>query len=75
MTISQDKLLHMAQQIATNLDYGDEQNVIAANVAAHLQKFWDPRMRATILTYLAEEPDAFSPILRQAVALLTEAPA
>jgi formate dehydrogenase subunit delta len=75
MSVDREKLLHMAQQIAANLDYGDEQAVIAANVASHLQRFWDPRMRVTILAHLEEQPEAFSPVLQQALELLTEATA
>ena len=71
MSVDREKLLRMAQQIADNLDYGDEQDVIAGNVASHLQRFWDPRMREAILTYLAEDPEAFSPLLRQALRKLT----
>ena len=75
MSIDREKLLRMAHQIAANLDYGDEQAVIAGNVASHLQRFWDPRMREAILIYLAEDPEAFSPVLQQALPLLTPTPA
>ncbi|HVH03124.1 MAG TPA: formate dehydrogenase subunit delta [Amaricoccus sp.] len=49
---SADKLAMMANQIARNLAVqGDEAAV--AGTADHIRRFWDPRMRAGIVAYLA----------------------
>ncbi|HEX7034259.1 MAG TPA: formate dehydrogenase subunit delta [Pseudomonadales bacterium] len=37
------KLVRMANQIAANLDCGDEETTVAA-VADHLRRFWTPLM-------------------------------
>jgi formate dehydrogenase subunit delta len=48
---SPDKLIHMANQIGKFFasQGGDE---AVAGTALHIQKFWDPRMRAAILTHV-----------------------
>ena len=48
MTVGIEKLLKMAEQISANLAYTDDHTVTAASVADHLNKFWDPRMRAAL---------------------------
>ena len=66
---SADKLAMMANQIARNLAVqGDEAAV--AGTADHIRRFWDPRMRASILAYLADggvlEPIAAAAVRRLA---------
>ena len=52
-----EKLVMMANQIARNLPVRGEEAAIAAT-ADHIRRFWDPRMRASILAYLADGGDA-----------------
>ncbi|MEO1910286.1 MAG: formate dehydrogenase subunit delta [Paracoccus sp. (in: a-proteobacteria)] len=48
--MSPEKMVMMANQIATFFDSqpGDS----ADRIAAHLKDYWEPRMRAQLLTYL-----------------------
>ena len=59
----------MAEQIAANLDLGDDA-ATSARLADHLQRFWDPRMRETLLTYAASGEAQLSPRVRDALKLL-----
>jgi hypothetical protein len=59
-----DKLVYMANQIATNLALeGDPVGM----VADHIHAFWDPRMKAMIL---ANGAAGLNPIAAQAIARL-----
>ena len=44
-------------------------------VASHLRAFWDPRMRARLASYAAEDPDALDPLLVAASRVLSGEPA
>ena len=58
-----EKLVRMANQIAGFFSHeGPERG--AASVADHLQKFWDPRMRAEIA---ASSASGSSPVALEAV--------
>ena len=67
MTVDVDKLVKMAEQITANMQFTDDQAVVAAKVAEHLNKFWDPRMKAAFVEYAAGHEDELSPALRAAV--------
>ena len=67
MTVGIEKLLKMAEQISANLAYTDDHTVTAASVADHLNKFWDPRMRAALRDYAADHNAALSKTLQLAV--------
>ena len=56
-------LIHMANQIARNLAAQGEAAAIE-QTAQHLIAFWDPRMKAGILS---ADPGQLSPIARAAV--------
>jgi formate dehydrogenase subunit delta len=50
--MNSEHMIHMANQIALNFaTYPHEEAV--ANVADHLQKFWERRMRQQIMEYTA----------------------
>jgi formate dehydrogenase subunit delta len=64
--MSPDKLVYMANQIGRFFaSQGDQQ--AAAGIADHLQKYWDPRMRATIVDHLAHGGPGLDPLVREAV--------
>ena len=64
--MSDDKLVHMANQIATNFRSMPEQDAIAAT-AEHIRLFWSPSMRAGI-EVLRKTPDvALSEVARKAL--------
>jgi len=64
--MSPDKLVYMANQIGRFFAHeGDAQ--AAASVAAHLKKFWDPRMRKAIVAHLDQGGNGLDPPVRRAV--------
>ena len=71
MTVNIEKLLKMAEQITANLAYTDDQALVASRVADHLNRFWDPRMKASLQEYAAEHPEDLTPALRAAIPQLT----
>lgn len=50
MAIGIKKLIGMAEHIATNISISSDTDVVAGELAAHLKKFWDPRMLAEFVT-------------------------
>jgi formate dehydrogenase subunit delta len=70
--MSPDKLAYMANQIGKFFaSQGDDQ--AAAGIADHLQKYWDPRMRSTIVDHLARGGGRLDPLVRAAVEQLGKA--
>jgi formate dehydrogenase subunit delta len=68
--MSPDKLAYMANQIGKfYIAQGHDKAV--AGVAEHLGKFWDPRMRDTIITYLQSGGAELDPCVREAVGRLS----
>lgn len=67
MTVAIEKLLKMAEQITANMAFTDDEEVVAAKVSDHLNRFWDPRMKAAITEYAALESSELSPVLRCAI--------
>jgi formate dehydrogenase subunit delta len=67
--MSSNKLVYMANQIGTFFATQHRVNVAEA-VADHLRKFWDPRMRNEIKSYLQDGGAGFDPAIREAVQLL-----
>jgi len=61
------KLLKMGEQIVDNCSFSDDKEAVAAKVADHLQRFWDPRMRTAIKKNLETNPEAASDVLKNAV--------
>ena len=70
MTVENDKLIKMGEQIAANMNYSDDESLVATKVADHLRRFWDPRMKQAIVELFHREPDSLSPLLRAAIAKL-----
>jgi formate dehydrogenase subunit delta len=65
------KLVMMANQIgAFFTSQGPEQKV--AGTLSHLQKFWDPRMRAAIIAHLRAGGEGLRPEVRLAVEELSK---
>lgn len=70
MTVDKDKLIRMAEQVAANLRYDEDQEELINRVVDHLHRFWDPRMKAAIKTCVAQEDTEISDTVRAAVARL-----
>jgi formate dehydrogenase subunit delta len=61
---SLDRLIYMANQIATNLAHEEDP---AGAMRKHLADFWDPRMKAMII---ANGDKGLSPVAAAAIARL-----
>jgi formate dehydrogenase subunit delta len=70
-----DLLIKMANQI-TSFWEGEAGEEVAANeVATHLRRYWEPRMRAQMITYYEERQGAgLNDIAKKAVGLLAAQP-
>ncbi|MGH1422149.1 MAG: formate dehydrogenase subunit delta [Hyphomonas sp.] len=64
-----DKYIRMANQIAANLTAQAPDNAHLAT-AAHIEKFWDPRMRATLDEHVAAGGEGLSSIALKALQTL-----
>lgn len=69
--MSDDKLVMMANQIGRFFVPQRDADPAAA-IAAHLRKFWDPRMRAAIVAHLDKGGEGLEDPVRQAVLRLKE---
>lgn len=65
-----EKLARMANQIATNLDYGPDKEKAAAAAADHLQRFWNSSMRIAIVDAHSKQLLELAPIAARAVEIL-----
>jgi len=57
----------MANDIAAFFAADPDQESAAEQVAYHLKKFWEPRMRREIKLFLAEGGAGLSPVARRGV--------
>lgn len=62
------QLIRMANQIGTFFESTPDRDQAIREVAAHLQRFWDPRMRRALLGHLEEQGgEGLQEIVRQAL--------
>jgi formate dehydrogenase subunit delta len=65
------QLIKMANQIGAFFETMPDADQAARDVAGHIQRFWEPRMRAELLAHVAEGGDAeLKPIVRRALRTL-----
>jgi|JRHI01.1.fsa_nt_gi formate dehydrogenase subunit delta len=64
-----DKLVMMANQIAKFFATQGEERALP-QIADHIEKFWDPRMRREILAHVAQGGTGLDPLARSAIELL-----
>jgi formate dehydrogenase subunit delta len=64
------QLVTMANDIAAFFDAASDVGESAQSVAAHLRRYWDPRMRKQIVQHLAAGGEGLVPVARAAVELL-----
>ncbi len=69
--MSPDKLVYMANQIGKFFAHEGETQA-AQSVATHLRRYWDPRMRTTIIAHYDAGGAGLDPIVRQAVGSLKD---
>ncbi|HXR92767.1 MAG TPA: formate dehydrogenase subunit delta [Steroidobacteraceae bacterium] len=68
-----DRLIEMANQISTFFASESLPGRASADVATHLRRYWEPRMRAQIVTYYHERQGAgLGDIALGAVGLLAD---
>jgi formate dehydrogenase subunit delta len=68
-----DYLIKMANDIGAFFTGVDAEDVAAANICAHIKRFWDPRMRAQIVAHYSETRGAdLQGAVRLAIAQLAE---
>ena len=61
-------LVKMANQIGTFFESMPDREQAKADIASHLKKFWEPRMRKAIVDGLATPAtDELLPIVREAI--------
>lgn len=63
--MSPDKLIYMANQIATFFRSRPHDEAVAG-VADHISKFWEPRMRTQLFEMLASSKEGFDPLVIEA---------
>lgn len=65
-----ERLVTMANDIGLFFGADPDQVAAAANIAGHLRRFWDPRMRRQIVDHYHQGGAGLSPIVKNAVALI-----
>jgi formate dehydrogenase subunit delta len=71
-----DNLIKMANQIGAFFDSYTDRELARTEVAKHLSRFWDPRMRRAIIAYDTEnaEHNQLIPLVREALSTLPPPP-
>ncbi len=69
--MSPDKLAYMANQIGRFFAHQPHDQAVAA-IELHLRRFWDPRMRASIVAQPDGETVRLDPLVREAVERLRD---
>lgn len=60
-------LIKMANQIGQFFQSEPDQDQAVKDVASHLKKFWDPRMRKAIVSHVESGGDGLIPIVLKAI--------
>jgi formate dehydrogenase subunit delta len=60
-------IVKMANQIGQFFDSEPDQNQAVIDVASHLKRFWDPRMRKAIINHVNNGGEGLLPIVLKAV--------
>jgi formate dehydrogenase subunit delta len=70
--MSPDRLVYMANQIG-KFFHSQGHDKAVPDIAEHIRKFWDPRMRTAILAHLDTGGVGLEPDVRDAIAALKQA--
>jgi formate dehydrogenase subunit delta len=68
--MSVEHLVKMANDIGDFFRAEPERADAVAGIANHLQRFWDPRMRRALMSYVKEGGEGLDELVREAVATL-----
>ncbi|WP_050465217.1 formate dehydrogenase subunit delta [Herbaspirillum autotrophicum] len=67
-----DNLIKMANQIGSFFSTMPDHEQAVTDLASHLKRFWDPRMRKALLAYVEQEGGTeLNPLVLEAVKLHT----
>ena len=66
-----DHLIKMANEIGTFFESESPAGQAPRDVATHLRRFWEPRMRREIIAHLARGGVGLTDVARDAVAILS----
>jgi formate dehydrogenase subunit delta len=67
-----ERLVSMANDIGAFFNAEADKAEAAKNVASHLRRFWDPRMRRQIVAHYREGGAGLDDVVRSAVRLIAE---
>jgi formate dehydrogenase subunit delta len=67
--MEQRDMIRMANQIASFFN-GSGPDVAVRDAAEHINKFWDPRMRAALIAHLAKGGEGLDPTIVKAAGLI-----
>ena len=67
--MQKNDMIRMANQIASFFN-GSGPEVAARDTAEHINKFWEPRMRAALLAHLEKGGEGLDPTIIKAVSLI-----
>lgn len=62
-----EQLIKMANQIGQFFESEPDQQQAVQDVAAHIKRFWDPRMRKVILAHASDGGEGLLPIVVTAI--------
>jgi formate dehydrogenase subunit delta len=65
-----ERLVSMANDIGAFFNAEPDKHEAARNIASHLKRFWDPRMRREIVAHHREGGAGLDPVVSSAVELL-----
>jgi formate dehydrogenase subunit delta len=65
-----DRLVAMVNDIAAYFAAEPDQEAAAQQVGQHLRRFWEPRMRSAICSYVEADGAGLSPLARRGVECL-----
>jgi formate dehydrogenase subunit delta len=66
-----ERLVSMANDIGAFFNAEPDKAEAAKNIAGHLTRFWDPRMRREIVAHYREGAAGLDPVVRSAIGLLS----
>ena len=69
--MSHDKLIRMANQIATFFESKPHAEGVAGT-AAHISDFWEPRMRKHLFDHIAAGGEGLKPLVLEAAPLIRQ---
>ena len=73
MKMNVGQLTKMANDISAFFESESGRESAIEDVAVHMRRFWDPRMRREIVAHFAKGGDGLSDVSRAAVAKLAQA--